>query len=158
MKFRFLILEGGKPPAWVATARSDYASKISPFVPFEIKLLKSPNADRDSAEVKRKLEAELILRELGEKDMLVLFDERGKLAKTSEDFSVGMSRVLESGKTNVFFCIGGPYGFAEEVKKRAQVQWSLSPLTMNHWIAGLMALEQIYRGLTIIRGIPYHNR
>jgi hypothetical protein len=40
--------------------------------------LKSPNADRDSAEVKRKLEADLVLRELEDKDMLVLFDERGK--------------------------------------------------------------------------------
>lgn len=158
MKLRFLILEGGKPPEWVATARAEYASKINPFVPFEIKLLKSPNADRDSADVKRKLEAELILRELDEKDLLVLFDERGKLAKTSEDFSVSLSRVLESGKSNIFFCIGGPYGFADEVKKRAQSQWSLSPLTMNHWIAGLMALEQIYRGMTILRGIPYHNR
>lgn len=158
MKFRFLILEGGKPPEWVATARAEYAAKISPFVPFEIKLLKSPSADRDGADVKRKLEADLILRELGDKDMLVIFDERGKLAKTSEDFSASLSRILESGKANIFFCIGGPYGFAKEVKQRAQMQWSLSPLTMNHWIAGLMALEQIYRGLTIIKRIPYHNR
>ena len=158
MKFRFLILEGGKPPEWVATARSEYAAKISPFVPFEVRLLKSPNADRDSADVKRKLEAKLILDQLDEKDFLVLFDENGKLAKRSEDFSVSLSRGLESGKANAVFCIGGPYGFAEEVKRRAQAQWSLSPLTMNHWIAGLMALEQLYRGLTIIRGIPYHNR
>jgi 23S rRNA (pseudouridine1915-N3)-methyltransferase len=158
MKLSFLILEGGKPPEWVATARAEYAAKITPFVPFEIKLLKSPNADRDSADVKRKLEAELILRELDDKDLLVLFDERGKLSKTSEDFSIALSRVLESGKANIFFCIGGPYGFADEVRKRAQNQWSLSPLTMNHWIAGLMALEQIFRGMTILRGIPYHNR
>lgn len=158
MKFRFLILEGGKPPGWVATARGEYAAKIAHFIPFEIKLLKSPNADRDSAAVKQKLEAELILKELNDKDMLVIFDERGKLAKSSEDFSATLSRVLESGKSNVVFCIGGPYGFADEIKKRAQMQWSLSPLTMNHWIAGLMSLEQIYRGFTIIRGIPYHNR
>lgn len=157
MKFRFLILEG-KPPAWVETARSEYAAKISPFVSFEIKTLKSPSADRDSAAVKQRLEAELIMKQLDDKDMLVLFDEHGKLAKSSEDFSVALSRVLESGKAHVVFCIGGPYGFAEEIKKRAQLKWSLSPLTMNHWIAGLMALEQIYRGLTILKGIPYHNR
>ncbi len=158
MKLRFLILEGGKPPAWVATARAEYAAKISPFASFEIKLLKSPNADRDGAAVKQRLEADLILREVGEKDLLVIFDERGKLAKTSEDFSAALSKILESGKSQIVFCIGGPYGFAEEVKKRAQVSWSLSPLTMNHWIAGLMALEQLYRGFTIIRGLPYHNR
>jgi len=158
MKFRFLILEGGKPPSWVATARSEYQEKISHFIPFEIRLLKSPNADRDSAVVKQRLEADLILRELSDKDLLVLFDEKGKLGKSSEDFAQTLSRVLESGKASVVFCIGGPYGFADEVRKRAQMQWSLSPLTMNHWIAGLMALEQIYRGFTIVRGIPYHNR
>ena len=157
MKIRFLILEG-KAPEWVATARKEYQAKISPFVAFEIRTLKSPSADRDSAAVKQKLEAELILKELGEKDLLVLFDEKGKLAKTSEEFSTSLSRVLESGKSTIVFCIGGPYGFADDIKKRSQMQWSLSPLTMNHWVAGLMALEQIYRGLTILKGIPYHNR
>ncbi len=157
MKIRFLILEG-KAPDWVAIARKEYQAKINPFIPFEIRNLKSPNADRDSAAVKQKLEAELILKELGEKDLLILFDEKGKLPKTSEEFSAALSRVLESGKSTIVFCIGGPYGFADEIKKRAQMQWSLSPLTMNHWIAGLMALEQLYRGLTILKGIPYHNR
>lgn len=158
MKFRLLILEGGKPPEWVTTARNEYAAKISPFVPFEVRLLKSPHADRDNASVKQKLEAELILRELGDKDFLVLFDEKGKLAKNSEDFSIQLKRVFESGKGCAVFCIGGPYGFSDEVRKRAQMLWSLSPLTMNHWIAGLTALEQIYRGFTILRGLPYHNR
>lgn len=157
MKLKFLILET-KAPDWVNSARAEYQAKINPFVPFEIRPLKSPNADRDSAAVKQKLEAELILRELGEKDLLVLFDEKGKLAKASEDFSMSLSRVLESGKSTIVFCIGGPYGFSDEVRKRAQMQWSLSPLTMNHWVASLMALEQLYRGLTIIKGIPYHNR
>lgn len=157
MKFRLLILES-KAPSWVAEARQQYQEKISAFLPFEIRLLKSPNADRDSAAVKQRLEADLILKELSEKDLLVLFDEKGKLPRTSEDFAQSLSRVLESGKPSVVFCIGGPYGFCDVVKKRSQLQWSLSPLTMNHWIAGIMALEQIYRGLTIIKGIPYHNR
>lgn len=157
MKIKFLILET-KAPDWVNSARAEYVAKISPFIKFEFKPLKSPNADRDSAAVKQKLEAELILKELGEKDMLILFDEKGKLAKASEDFSQTLARVLESGKSQVVLCIGGPYGFSDDVKKRAQMQWSLSPLTMNHWIASLMALEQIYRGFTILKGIPYHNR
>jgi 23S rRNA (pseudouridine1915-N3)-methyltransferase len=157
VKIKFLILET-KAPEWVNSARAEYVAKLKPFVNFEFKPLKSPHVDRDSAAVKQKLEAELILKELSDKDMLILFDEKGKLAKTSEDFSVILARVLESGKANVIMCIGGPYGFSEEVRKRAQMQWSLSPLTMNHWIASLMALEQIYRGFTILKGIPYHNR
>lgn len=157
MKLKFLILEG-KPPGWVAEARSEYLSKISPFVPIELKSLKSPTADRDSAEVKRKREGEMILDEIEERDFLVLFDERGKMSKNSEEFSTSLSRVLESGKQRAVLCIGGAYGFSDEVYKRADAKWSLSPLTMNHWLAAIASLEQIYRGLTILKGIPYHNR
>jgi 23S rRNA (pseudouridine1915-N3)-methyltransferase len=157
MKISFLILEG-KPPEWVDSTRREYEAKISPFVKFEIKSLKSPSADRESRDVKLKKESEIILRQLDDKDMLVLFDEHGKLAKSSEEFAQMLSRTLESGKSHILFCIGGPYGFADEVYSRAQAKWSLSPLTMNHWLAQLTALEQIYRGLTILKGIPYHNR
>ncbi len=157
MRFKFLILEG-KPPAWVAEARAEYLAKISPFVPIELRSLKSPSADRDSSDVKRRREGELILEELEERDFLVLFDERGKLGKNSEEFSTALSRVLESGKQRAVFCIGGAYGFSDEVYARADAKWSLSPLTLNHWLAAVAALEQIYRGLTIIKGIPYHNR
>lgn len=157
MKLQLLILEG-KPPAWAEAARREYQEKISGFIPFEIKSLKSPSVDRDSAAVKTRKEAELILDQLDDKDMLVLFDEGGKLAKSSEEFSAALSRVLESGKSKIVFCIGGPYGFDESVRTRAQMKWSLSPLTMNHWLAAVTALEQIYRGFTILKGIPYHNR
>ena len=158
MKLVLLIVESGKPPAWVETARAEYAAKISGFVSFEIKNLKSPSVDRDSSSVKTRREASLILGELDEKDMLVLFDEGGKQAKSSEEFSASVGRVLESGKSKIVFCIGGPYGFDESVRARAQMKWSLSALTLNHWVASITALEQVYRGLTILKGIPYHNR
>jgi len=157
MKVRFYAFEG-KPPAWVEDARREYTAKLNPFVSFEVRTLKSPTAARDDAESKRRKEGELLLRQLDDRDQLILFDESGRLAQNSESFAKLLSQQLESGKSTLSFCIGGPYGFSEEVKARSQSRWSLSPLTLNHWLAQLMALEQIYRGLTIIKGIPYHNR
>lgn len=157
MKMSFLIVEG-RPPDWVGTARAEYVAKLSPFVKFEVRSLKSPIGDRDSADVKRKREGEKILAELDAKDMLILFDEGGKLADSSEAFAAQLGRVLESGKSRVVLVIGGPYGFSGDVRERAQAKWSLSKMTMNHWVAQLAALEQIYRGFTILKGIPYHNR
>lgn len=157
MKLRFLIFET-KSPSWVVEAREEYTAKLKPFFPFSIQILKSPSADRDGASVKLKKEAEILLKNISDKDYLVLFDEAGKAFPSSEEFSKQLTRCLESGKAEVVFCIGGPYGFDECIKSRAQAKWSLSPLTMNHWVAQIMALEQIYRGLTILRGIPYHNR
>lgn len=157
MKLKFLIFET-KAPAWVATARAEYEAKIFHFAPFEIKALKSPTNNRENADGKRRQEAEILFNQLGERDLLILFDENGKAAKASEEFAQNLGRALESGKATIVFCIGGPYGFDPAVKERAQMRWSLSTLTMNHWIAQLMALEQVYRGFTILKGIPYHNR
>lgn len=157
MKLKFLVFET-KAPSWLEEARSEYADKISGFLPFEFQTLKSPTADRDQADVKLKREAELLLKQIDDRDYLVLFDERGKQHASSEDFSKSLWRAVESGKNRIVFCIGGPFGFDDSIKKRAQAKWSLSSLTMNHWIAQAMALEQIYRGFTIVKGLPYHNR
>lgn len=63
-------------------------------------------------------------------------------------------RFLNQGRVNFF--IGGAYGFEEEFKKIGE-RLSLSPLTMGHQIAKLVLLEQIYRGLTLLKGHPYHK-
>ena len=156
MKIEFLVF-GSRAPTWVGEAREAYATKIGGFQPFAVRTLKSPGAARDSAEVKQKLEAEILTREVREKDYLILFDERGRLARDSAQFAKWMSPALESGKSRILFVVGGPYGFAPQIKSRADQLWSLSPLTFNHWIAQFVALEQVYRGFTILRGIPYHN-
>lgn len=157
MKLRFAIFET-KAPAWVESARAEYAAKIAPFFPFEITLIKSPTAAREDAASKLRREAELLLKHVDPRDYLVLFDEGGKLAKRSEDFAAQLARVVESGKARAVFVIGGPYGFHADVRARADARWSLSPLTMNHWVAQVAALEQIYRGFAINKGLPYHNR
>jgi 23S rRNA (pseudouridine1915-N3)-methyltransferase len=157
MKLHFLAFET-KAPDWLEIGRREYLGKISVFLPMEFQLLKSPVADRSQAAIKLRREAELLLKQIDDKDYLVLFDESGKLCRSSEDFAHELGRALESGKARIVFCIGGPYGFDPSIRKRAQALWSLSPLTMNHWIAQVAALEQIYRGFTIRKGIPYHNR
>jgi 23S rRNA (pseudouridine1915-N3)-methyltransferase len=157
VKAKFVVFES-KAADWVVEARDEYIAKLKPFLPFEFVNIKSPNVDRDGADVKKRKEAELLFKAVGEKDALVLFDEGGKTFARSEDFSAALSRVLESGKTQLVFVIGGAYGFDESVRARAFARWSLSGLTMNHWIAQVAALEQLYRGFTLIKGIPYHNR
>jgi 23S rRNA (pseudouridine1915-N3)-methyltransferase len=63
-------------------------------------------------------------------------------------------RFLNFGRVNFF--IGGAYGFEEEFKKVGE-NLSLSPLTFSHQIAKLVLLEQVYRGLTLKYGHPYHK-
>lgn len=157
MKIRVLIFET-KLPGWVQEARAEYIAKITPFTPLEVRTLKGPRAERDDAELKRRKEGEVLLKNLDARDFLILFDEAGRSFPNSEAFAQHLSLAMNSGKPSLVFVIGGPYGFSEDVKKRAQAKWSLSGLTFNHWLAQLVALEQIYRGFTIIKRIPYHNR
>ena len=157
MKSKLYLFEH-KVPQWVATARDEYALKLRGFAPFEICPLKTPSQERESAEVKCRKEGDVLLKQVDTKDLLVLFDEAGKSFPSSEDFADQLRRLLESGKQQLVFCIGGPYGFDERVKARSQARWSLSGLTFNHWLAQLVALEQLYRGWTILKGLPYHNR
>ena len=46
---------------------------------------------------------------------------------------------------------------ASDIKKRANLTIRLSPMTMNHLVARVQILEQIYRAVMIWKGKPYHN-
>lgn len=156
MKLAFYYLQSGKEP-WAESAVQLYVKKISPMISFELKPLKSKSEKRDNAEKKKQAEAKTILDQIQPTDHLILFDEKGKEFRSSVCFSEFMTKRFELGKQRVVFVIGGPYGFSEDVKQRANDKISLSKLTLNHHVAIVTALEQIYRGFTIWKGTPYHN-
>ena len=56
------------------------------------------------------------------------------------------------------FVVGGPYGFSDEVYQKAHGKISLSKMTFSHQMVRLFAVEQLYRGLTILRNEPYHHQ
>jgi 23S rRNA (pseudouridine1915-N3)-methyltransferase len=64
---------------------------------------------------------------------------------------------MVQGTSDLVFVIGGAYGVSEAVKKAADRQVSLSAMTFTHQMARLFLLEQLYRGLSILRNEPYHN-
>jgi 23S rRNA (pseudouridine1915-N3)-methyltransferase len=53
--------------------------------------------------------------------------------------------------------VGGAYGFAPEVTAKAAEKLALSSLTFSHQMIRLLAVEQLYRAQTILRGEPYHH-
>jgi 23S rRNA (pseudouridine1915-N3)-methyltransferase len=60
-------------------------------------------------------------------------------------------------KKRIVFIIGGPWGFSEDVYRRADYKMSLSKMTFPHQLVRLLFLEQLYRVFTIIKGEPYHH-
>jgi len=84
---------------------------------------------------------------------VVVLSEEGKLFST-----VRFAEYLKNCDTRVALVVGGPFGLAPEVKERADLLWSLSPLTFTHELARLLLLEQLYRALNFNAGGGYHHR
>lgn len=55
------------------------------------------------------------------------------------------------------FLIGGAYGLPARVSQAADVQLSLSLMTLPHRLARLVLVEQVYRAFTILRNEPYSH-
>lgn len=155
MKISFLYIESQKED-WSHKAQDLYFEKLKRFCEFEYIRIKSPAIPRQKREHKVQEEAKLILSKIKEHDALILFDETGK-SMDSIEFSKQLELAIEANPKRVVFLIGGAFGVAEEIRRKAHKTVSLSKMVMNHHVAMVMALEQIYRAFTIIHGIPYHN-
>ncbi len=99
-------------------------------------------------------EGERILRQAG--DFFILLDEAGKKMSSVEFAELLRERLLDRGAT-CRFVVGGPFGVSSQVKEAASMRLSLSPMTFPHELARVVLLEQIYRGLSIIKGRGYHH-
>ena len=134
-----------------------YMERIPHYMPFEACVIPdSPSSKNATADSRKAKEGDAILGKISPGDFVVLFDERGK-EMTSREFSVFIDRKASTLSRNLVFVIGGPYGFAQAVYDRADMSLCLSKMTFTHETARMIALEQIYRAMTILKGEPYHH-
>jgi 23S rRNA (pseudouridine1915-N3)-methyltransferase len=135
-----------------------YVKRLQFYNKFEIELIpdikKVKNLDENQQKQK---EGELILNKISPSDFVVLLDENGK-QYSSVAFSEFIQKRFNSGLKQVIFVIGGPYGFSEEVYRRADAKVSLSKMTFSHQMVRLFFTEQLYRAFTILKNEPYHHR
>ena len=144
---------------WVGKTRNpslhklsqDYIARIGHFLPLKIVEVKEPQGGgnkRVEAEGKKLLET------MDSSDRVVMLDPKGK-TWTSQQLAAFMQKHMTEDPRQLTFVIGGFDGLSEEVKRRADIHWSLSPLTFTHELTRVVLLEQIYRALSIIHNLPY---
>ncbi len=133
----------------------NFLQKINHLQNLQIAAITDSKIARVDQAKKKQLESEKILASLADTDYLILFDENGK-TQSSREFAKFLEKTQVSSAAAVFL-IGGPFGVNDEVKKRAQIKIRLSDFVLNHELALAVALEQIYRGLAILKNLPYHN-
>lgn len=152
-----LLTVGKTSIRFVEEGIEEYTRRLKHYIPFSIKALPDiRNASKLSETKQKEAEGEKILASLTNSDYVVLLDEHGK-EYTSVEFSSFIEKQMIAGRRKVVFVVGGPYGFSQEVYNRADSLLSLSKMTFNHEMVRLFFVEQIYRGMTILRGEPYHH-
>ncbi|RME36591.1 MAG: 23S rRNA (pseudouridine(1915)-N(3))-methyltransferase RlmH [Deltaproteobacteria bacterium] len=156
MKLRLLCV-GRLSHRYLNQGCDDYLQRLRRYLPTEVVELKEDrSADKVLPERVREREGEVILSRIRTPATVWALDEHGRQLD-----SPGLARLIEqemtSGCRHLDILIGGAYGLSRKVLDRADRVLSLSKLTFTHQMARLIALEQLYRGLTIIRNEPYHN-
>lgn len=155
-KVRIVAVTEGKE-AWLTVAIDLYKKKLKHFCDFELIAVKPHKEARSQISEKITKESENILKKIEEKDVVFLCDLRGKQF-TSEGFSQLIERSFVSFSNRpLVFVIGGAYGVDDCLLKRADFKIKFSEMTLNHHVAMVLLLEQIYRAFTIQKNIPYHN-
>ena len=150
-----LLMVGKTTDARLVSLIDEYQQRLKHYVPFELVVLPDiKNAKSLTQDQLKAAEGEAILAKVGTTDV-VLLDEHGAEYR-SVDFAEWLQKKMGSGR-DLTLVIGGAYGFSPAVYERANGKLSLSQMTFSHQMIRIMAIEQIYRAMTILRGEPYHH-
>lgn len=153
----FVLAVGNRMPAWVDAAFAEYTRRMPKEMPVQLKPLKPAQRDSNQGDVSRWLDAEALRIEaaMPKGALRVVLDERGRSFAT-RTLAQHLSRWRDDGR-DVAFVIGGADGLAPSVKARADLAWSLSPLTLPHGLVRMVLAEQLYRAWSLLSGHPYHR-
>jgi 23S rRNA (pseudouridine1915-N3)-methyltransferase len=76
---------------------------------------------------------------------------------TSHGLAEFVAHAERTAVPTLAFLIGGSYGLPKTVAESADVQLSLSQMTLPHRLARVVLAEQLYRAFTILRNEPYSH-
>ena len=148
---------GKTTESYLREGEAIYAKRLKHYLPVTFEVLPDvKNAGKFSPGQLKTKEGDLILSRLKSTDGLILLDEGGKQFG-SVDFARWLDQQLQRPYNRLVFLVGGAFGFSPAVYARANGKLSLSKMTFSHQMIRLFFAEQLYRGMTILRGEKYHN-
>ena len=134
-------------------AIAEYAKRLGRWAKTEI--TEVPEASRaDTPDKKREEEGAEITKRL--KGKVILLDVKGKKI-SSEGIADLLRTSALAGDSELTFVIGGSNGVSKAVKDAANEILSFGEITLPHQLFRVVLLEQLYRGMAIIAGTPYHK-
>lgn len=155
-----LVCVGKLKEPFYTDAAAEYRKRLSRFCALEI--LELPEArlpeTPSPAEVRRALaeEAGRIEEKLPRGGALIALCIEGT-ELSSPALAEKLNAFAVAGQSQLTFLIGGSVGLDPELKQRADLRLSMSPMTFPHHLARIMLLEQLYRAYQIQLGTRYHK-
>ncbi|MEN9434684.1 MAG: rRNA ((1915)-N(3))-methyltransferase RlmH [Pseudomonadota bacterium] len=151
-----LLAIGSKMPDWVNTATDEYIGRMPPHcrvIPHEITAEKRTK----TADLKkiREVEGDKLLAAIPAGSLVIALDVLGK-AWSTEQLAQNLNTWMVGGR-DVALLVGGPEGLSKACVDRAEVRWSLSPLTFPHPLVRVIVAEQLFRAWSILSNHPYHR-
>lgn len=155
---RILLLVIGKTTdKTIHKLTEKYIKRLTHYSSFKMEVIPELKIRKNlSHEEQKNKEGEAILKKIKASDEVILLDENGK-EFSSVKFSKWMQKQMISGKKQLVFIIGGPFGFSDIIYNRANQKIALSKMTFSHEMIRPFFVEQLYRGFTILKNEPYHH-
>lgn len=163
MRLRLLSV-GRRMPDWVEQGFAEYVKRLPPECTLELIEIeparrgKSRGKAAGSAALRDRLrvdEGDRLLKAIPADALVIALDVSGRTWST-EQLADRLQDWMASGR-DVALLVGGADGLSAECLARADLRWSLSPLTFPHPLVRVMLAEQIYRAWSILAGHPYHR-
>jgi 23S rRNA (pseudouridine1915-N3)-methyltransferase len=154
---KILVVAVGRVRGTLAEAVREYEERAGRYWKLEVVEVPAGGPGR-SAEPERVRddEAERILARIPSDHEVVALTRVGE-AVSSRNLAAYLEEKGTRSAAGVTFVIGGAFGLADSVLRKARKRVSLSALTLPHEMARLVLAEQLYRAGTIVRGEPYHK-
>lgn len=141
-------------------ALAEYTKRLSRYCSLTITEVADEKTKEQASETEcaiiKDREGERILKSIRDDGYVIALAIDGKTLDSVE-LSEEIDKLGLSGKSNVYFVIGGSLGLSDAVMKRADYKLSFSRMTFPHQLMRVILLEQIYRSYRIINHEPYHK-
>lgn len=151
-----LLAVGARMPDWVKAGYAEFAGRLPRECALSLSEIPAGKRVRnaDVARIVRD-EGERLLAAVPAGSQVIALDERGQAWSTAE-LAERLAGWLQDGR-DVSLLIGGPDGLDPACRARADLEWSLSRLTLPHALARVLVAEQLYRAWSLLHHHPYHR-
>ncbi|MCH8991279.1 MAG: 23S rRNA (pseudouridine(1915)-N(3))-methyltransferase RlmH [Acidobacteria bacterium] len=155
---RVLFTAVGEPKApWAKSALDHYARFLNKYARCDWRWVKAVSPHGKKPMEIRRLEGERLLAAVGKAaGFRIACDPTGKQFD-SEAFAALWQRETDQRGGRAVLIVGGAWGLSPAVNQWADLVWSFGVQTYPHELALTVAVEQVARALSILRGDSYHK-